>query len=67
MALDYQDHDMWKYRFIYEKDHDSLPHLQDGGYYNNLNRFEFVVPKADIELLTSKVIEHSKKLTEFHK
>ena len=64
MARDYIGSDMWKYRFIYENT--SLPCIKNDGYYNNLNRFEFEVPKEDIEFLTNKVIEYSKQLTPFY-
>lgn len=66
MALDYADIDQWKYRFIYESSPENLPNLEDSGCYNNLNRFEFDLPKADVELLTDRVIKASKLLTPFH-
>ncbi len=66
MALDYGGDDTWKYRFIYEKPHIELPHLDEGGFYKNLNRFEFEVPKSDRDLLTEKVKEAGKKLVKFH-
>lgn len=66
MALDYSEIDAWKYRFIYEKP-ESLPQLEDGGYYKNLNRFEFEVPQSDIDLLTEKVQHYGKELVPFHK
>ena len=65
MAMDYIESDAWKYRFIYESSPENLPHLKNNGFYKNLNRFEFEVPKADIDLLTEKVNEASKKLIDF--
>lgn len=55
MAADYDEADQWKYRFIYESDKSALAYLPDYGYYKNLNRFEFEVPQADIDLLTERV------------
>jgi hypothetical protein len=66
LALDYIEPDAWKYRWIYETPIDNLPNLEDGGFYNNLNVFEFEVPKSDIEALTNKVLEAQKKLIQFH-
>ena len=55
MAEDYDGHDQWKYRFISEGEKSSLAYLPTGGYYKNINRFEFEVPKEDIDFLTAKV------------
>lgn len=55
MAYNYEDHDQWKYRFIAENDKASLPYLPDGGYYKNLNMFEFKVPQEDKDILTQRV------------
>ena len=63
MAENYDGPDQWKYRFIAEKDKDGLPYLPDGGYYKNLNKFEFEVPKDDIELLTDRVKQAQQILT----
>lgn len=61
-AENYDDSDQWKYRFIAESPDSSLAYLPDGGYYKNLNRFEFVIPQADKELLTSCVLKAGKML-----
>lgn len=45
----------WKYRFISEKDKSCLAYLPDGGYYKDLNRFEFRIPDADKQFLTDRV------------
>ena len=45
LASNYEGSDMWKYRFIFEDDISNLPFLKDGGYYNNINQFNFEVPK----------------------
>lgn len=66
MALDYNGLDAWKYRFIYEKSPENLPHLEDGGYYKNLNAFEFTPPKEDVEALTNAVLLAEKELIPFH-
>lgn len=66
MALDVTDpSEQWKYRFIYENQ--NIPHIKDHGFYNNLNRFEFEVPKSDAEFLTERVVEFGKKLDPFYK
>lgn len=62
MVENYDGGDMWKYRFIYEKQDIELPHLPDNGYYKNLNSFEFEIPKEDIELLTNAVLKAEKEL-----
>lgn len=64
MAIDYNEPDAWKYRFIYENT--ILPCLKDGGYYKNLNIFEFEVPQKDIDFLTARVLEAGKLLKPFH-
>ena len=56
MAANYEGEDQWKYRFIAESPSSWLPYIPDGGYYKNLYTFEFEVPKADIELLTARVL-----------
>lgn len=51
-----------KYAWIHFAEDKSLPYLNDGGYYKNLNVFRFKVPEADKELLTQRVIEAGKYL-----
>jgi hypothetical protein len=67
MASNYDGADQWKYRFIAESDKSSLAYLPDGGFFKNLNLFEFEVPKEDKELLTKKVLEAGKSLKSFFK
>jgi hypothetical protein len=55
MADLYDEPDNWKYRFIAEGEDNTLAFLPNGGYYKDLNRFEFEVPQEDIELLTYRV------------
>ena len=55
MAENYDGGDQWKYRFIVESPDAELPYLPDGGYYKNLNKFEFEVPKEDKDFLTERV------------
>lgn len=64
MARDYEAEDSWKYRFIAEKDNKDLPCLPDGGYYENIVKFEFEIPKKDKVFLTSRVEEAIIKLKE---
>ena len=56
MAEYYDGPDQWKYRFIAESPDISLAFLPDGGYYKNLNRFEFEVPQEDKDFLTERVL-----------
>lgn len=65
MAYDYTDLDAWKYRFIYEAPESELANIEDGGYYKNLNKFEFEVPQADKDALTNRVREAGKLLVPF--
>lgn len=55
MAANYDGIDQWKYRFIAEADKSALPYLPDGGYYKNLNIFEFEIPLEDKIILTERV------------
>lgn len=41
-----------------------LPYIPDGGYYKPLNTIRFQIPQSDKNLLTEKVIEAGKMLTE---
>lgn len=59
-AEDYDNFDQYKYKFIadcaaYSKS--ELPYLPDNGYYRNINRFLFEVPKKDVDLLTGRVLK----------
>jgi len=47
----------WQFRFITERHVEDLPYIELGGYFNNVTRFRFDIPKKDIELLTSRVKE----------
>ena len=64
MAENYDGSDQWKYRFIAEAHKSALPYLPDNGYYKNLNKFEFEIPKEDKELLTERVLLAIDKLTD---
>ena len=55
LAENYDGADQWKYRFIVENHKSALPYLPNKGYYKNLNKFEFEVPKEDKEFLTERV------------
>jgi hypothetical protein len=43
-----------------------FPSLKRGGAYKNLNVMRFVIPKADKELLTQRVLAAGKELVPFH-
>lgn len=62
LAANYDGFDQWKYRFIVEKEDAGLAYIPDGGYYKNLNRFEFVVPENDIAELTERVEADGKSI-----
>lgn len=55
MAADYDEVDMWKYRFIYESQWFELSVLPDDSGYKNINIFEFTIPQEDIDFLTMRV------------
>lgn len=38
-----------------KNDKSALPYLPENGYYKNLNKFEFEVPKDDIDLSTERM------------
>lgn len=61
-ASNYEGEDQWHYRFIAEEPSSCLPYLPDGGHYQNLVRFEFEVPKEDIDALTARVLQAKKLL-----
>jgi hypothetical protein len=62
-AIDYEDTDQWKYRFIYETDNSGLAYLPDGNaYYKNLNVYRFEAPEADKEALKERVLLAAKEL-----
>lgn len=53
MASYYDGEDQFKYGFLQYAD--SLPYIEKGGYYENLNRFVFEIPQEDKDLLTERV------------
>jgi hypothetical protein len=57
MADDYDGEDQWKYKFIVNLPVEDLPFIPDGGYYKNINKFAFIIPEEDKELLTSRVLQ----------
>jgi len=61
-AENHDSDDQWKYRFIVEKSNAFLACIKDGGYYNNINKFRFEVPKEDKEFLIERVVKASEKL-----
>lgn len=65
MAENYDGADQWKYRFIAESPVEHLPLLKDGGYYKSVNKFEFEIPKEDIEELTNAVLESEEQIKHF--
>lgn len=63
LATNYDDPgNEWKYRFISESPDSVLAYLPDGGYYKNLNSFEFEIPQSDKDFLTERVLEAGKLL-----
>lgn len=57
MAEDYDGANAWKYKFIWDRDASDLPFLPDGGYYKNINKFAFVIPQEDKDLLTERMLQ----------
>jgi hypothetical protein len=62
IAENMEGSDIWKYRFIIEKNINDLNFLPDDGYYDSINKFEFKIPRVDKMLLTSRI-----KLAQEHK
>ncbi len=56
------DIDPWQIRWIYEVPKNELPYLPNSGYYSNLNVFEFIIPTADIQELTERVLKANELL-----
>lgn len=58
----------WRYKFISDAitndDYSELPYLPDGGYYKNLNRFEFVVPGEDKLILEEWIIKANNSISD---
>lgn len=49
--------DIGKYYFIDRNDIESMPYLPEDSKLDNINMFEFVVPKEDLRLLESRIIK----------
>lgn len=62
MAEDYDGEDQWKYKFIRDLPVEDLPFLPDGGYYKNINKFAFIIPEEDKQLLERRILEASELL-----
>ena len=62
MASNYDGADQWKYKFICDSDIDELPCIENDGYYKDICKFRFEIPKEDKIFLTSRIIEASKLL-----
>lgn len=62
MAEDYDGADVWKYKFIWDRETSDLPYLPDGGYYKNINKFSFIIPQEDKELLTERMLQANELL-----
>lgn len=56
--------DLWKYRFVYEKDLWDLPFIPIHSDFASMTKFRFEVPVNDKILLTKKVIDANKFLNE---
>lgn len=54
--------DQNKYRFIVDSPNHDLAVLPDGGFYKNINKFMFEIPKEDKEKLTERVELASKEI-----
>jgi len=53
----------WQARFITEEKIESLPYINDKGYFKNLTSFKFIVPQDDKDLLEERVVLASKYLS----
>jgi len=62
MAEDYEGADFWKYKFIRDLPVEDLPFIPNDGYYKNINKFSFIVPEEDKQLLTERILLASEYL-----
>lgn len=62
LAINGDGEELVKYYWIINAQDEELPHLQDGGYYKNLNTIRFEIPEADKEYLTVCVAMAKTKL-----
>lgn len=65
MAENYDGADAWKYKFIRDLPVQDLPFLPDGGYYKNINKFDFIVPEEDKKLLEDRILQAESKIKEY--
>lgn len=62
----YLNEPMWKFRFIYEEEINNLPVLKNDGFFKDVNKFRFKIPKEDKSFLTERIelaIEYLEDLT----
>ena len=52
----------WEYRFMTEKPFEMLSYLPDDGYYDNMTKFEFEIPKTDVDFVTKRVVLANEEL-----
>lgn len=64
VAMNYDDYDQYKYRFIYESSKHQLAYLPNNSEYKNLNIFTFPLIEEDAKFLETKVIEANNILIE---
>ena len=55
---------LWRYRFIQEKENYELPTIPLDSTYNDMTKFSFIVPKEDKDFLESRVLEAEEYLNE---
>jgi len=55
---------LWRYRFIQEKENYELPTIPLDSTYNDMTKFSFIVPEEDKKLLESRILEAEKFLNE---
>lgn len=64
MAQNVEPEHLSKHYWIAMGNDDELPHLIDGGFYQNINKITFEVPEEDKILLTENVIKAGKMLVD---
>lgn len=62
MAANYDGPDQHQFKWIAFAQDDELPYLLRGGYYKNLNVFQFPIPQPDKDFLKECVLKAGEKL-----
>lgn len=62
LAANYDGMEQWKFKWIADSYDEQLPHLIEGGAYENMYRVRFEIPQADKDAMIERIKEASKLL-----